>query len=294
MLAEGCHSLADTANQAFLLVGVRLSRRPPDEKHPFGYATETYFWAFIVALCLFSVGAAFSIYEGLHKLAGHGRPLEHIGWAYAVLAVSFALELYSFAVARREFHAIRRGRTFRQTLADARDPVVLTVLFEDAAALVGLAFAALGLFLTQRTGDPRWDGAASIAVGLALGAVAYVLAHESKDLLLGESVPRADRDRIRAIVAESPGVEAVVHLRTMHLGPQEALATIKVKFVDSLTTPELERAIDGIEARLRAALPILRRIYVEAGRPRAVEEAAPSAPGTNGHSQRAHVHDAER
>src|SRR5262245_51985468 len=142
MLAEACHSLADTANQAFLLVGVRLSRRPADEKHPFGYATETYFWTFIVALCLFSVGAAFSIYEGIHKLRSPSGPIQHVGWAYGVLGVSFALELYSFGVAQREFNAIRAGRSIRETLADARDPVVLTVLFEDAAALLGLVFAA--------------------------------------------------------------------------------------------------------------------------------------------------------
>jgi len=264
MLAEACHSIADTANQVFLLVGVRLSRRPPDEKHPFGYATETYFWAFIVALCLFSVGAAFSIYEGVHKLSG-GEPVRNPGWAFAVLGASFVLELVSFAVARREFRAVRAGRTVRQTVADARDPVVLTVLFEDAAALVGLVLAAGGIALSVRTGDARWDGLASILVGVVLGAVAFVLARESKDLLLGESVPSAERDRAREIVLGTPGVERVIHLRTMHLGPREALAAIKVKFAASLTTRELELAIDEIERRLRAELPVLLRIYVEPG-----------------------------
>lgn len=277
MLAEASHSLADTANQGFLLVGVRLSRRPPDEKHPFGYATETYFWAFIVALCLFSVGATFSIWEGAHKLAGAGGPLQNLPWAFGVLGVSFVLELYSFSVARREFRAIRAGRSVREAVADARDPVVLTVLFEDTAALLGLLVAAAGIALTAWTGDPRWDGAASIVVGLALGAVAFVLARESKDLLLGESVPASARRRIKEIVGAAPGVQEVVHVRTLHFGPQEALAALKVQFQDGMTTVDIERAIDEIEARLRAELPVLRRIYVEAGRAAAPAAERPAA-----------------
>jgi cation diffusion facilitator family transporter len=266
MLAEACHSLADTANQGFLLVGVRLSRRPPDEKHPFGYATETYFWAFIVALCLFAVGAAFSIYEGVHKILGHGDPVRNPMWAFIVLGASFALELYSFSVAQREFRAVRAGRTVRETVADARDPVVLTVLFEDSAALLGLALAAGGVALSVYTSDQRWDGVASILVGVVLAVVAYVLARESKDLLIGESLPQADRQKARAIVAATPNVREVIHLRTMHLGPTEALAAIKVRFADGLTTRDIEAATDEIERRLRSELPVLARIYIEAGR----------------------------
>jgi cation diffusion facilitator family transporter len=265
MLAEACHSMADTANQAFLLMGVRLSRRPPDERHPFGYATETYFWAFIVALCLFSVGAAFSIYEGTHKLLEPAL-IRRPTWAFVVLGASFLLELYSFTVARGEFRAIRAGRTVRQTMADARDPVVLTVLFEDAAALTGLLIAGAGIALTVYTGDGRWDGLASILVGVVLGVVAFVLARESRDLLLGESIPASERKRAQAVVEGTPGVKRVVHLRTMHLGPKEALAAIKVEFDERLTTRELEAATDEIERRLRAELPVLVRIYIEAGR----------------------------
>ena len=278
MLAEACHSLADTANQGFLLVGVRLSRRPPDEKHPFGYATETYFWAFIVALCLFAVGAAFSIYEGVHKMIGSAEQVRNPMWAFAVLGVSFALELYSFSVARREFRTIRAGRTVREAVADARDPVVLTVLFEDSAALVGLALAGGGVALSVVTGDPRWDGLASILVGAVLGVVAFVLARESKDLLIGESLPQADRVRARAIVAATPGVREVIHLRTMHLGPTEALAAVKVRFADGLTTRDIETATDEIERRLRAELPVLARIYVEAGRDDYTRRTAQHAP----------------
>src|SRR5215471_7528307 len=278
MLAEACHSFADTANQAFLLVGVRLSRRPPDEKHPFGYATETYFWAFIVALCLFAVGASFSIYEGVHKVLGAGEPIRNPTWAFAVLGASFALELYSFSVAQKEFRTIRAGRTVRETVADTRDPVVLTVLFEDSAALVGLALAAGGVALSIYTSDPRWDGLASILVGGVLGAVAFVLARESKDLLLGESLPAADRQRARDIVAQTPGVCEVIHLRTMHFGPSEALAAVKVRFEDKLTTRDIEAATDEIERRLRAELPVLARIYVEAGRDDYARRTAQHAP----------------
>jgi cation diffusion facilitator family transporter len=273
MLAEACHSTADTANQAFLLIGVRLSRRPADEKHPFGYATETYFWAFIVALCLFTVGAAYSIYEGVHKLRVPGE-LIRPAWAFAVLGASFVLELYSFSVARREFRAVRAGRSVRDAVADARDPVVLTVLCEDAAALCGLTFAAGGIALTLVTGDSRWDAVASILVGLVLGMVAYVLARESRDMLLGESIPPAARRRARAIVEATPGVARVVHLRTMHLGPAEALAALKVKFEDGLQTRDIERVTDEIEKRLRAELPVLMRIYVEAGFEDAAERRA--------------------
>jgi len=278
MLAEACHSLADTANQGFLLVGVRLSRRPPDEKHPFGYATETYFWAFIVALCLFAVGAAFSIYEGVHKVVGGGEPIRNPMWAFIVLGASFALEMYSFSVAQREFRTIRAGRSVRETVADARDPVVLTVLFEDSAALIGLTLAAGGVALSIYTNDPRWDGLASILVGGLLGAVAFVLARESKDLLLGESLPPADRERARDIVAQTPGVREVIHLRTMHFGPSEALAAVKVRFDDKLTTRDIEAATDEIERRLRAELPVLARIYVEAGRDDYARRTAQHAP----------------
>jgi cation diffusion facilitator family transporter len=265
MMAEACHSAADTANQGFLLIGMWRGGRRPDAKHPFGYATEHYFWAFMVALCLFSVGAAFSIYAGARRLAHPEQAFEHLGWAFAVLGVSFALELGSFRVALREFTTLRGGRTWVQTLRDARDPTVVAVLFEDAAALVGLVFATAGLALATWTGDARWDGAASIAVGLALGCVAYLLARECRDLLLGESVPPAARERLESIVRAQPGVLALLHARTMHLGPEEALAAIKVKFDDALSVREIEAAIDAMEKRLRQELPVLRRIYVEAG-----------------------------
>jgi cation diffusion facilitator family transporter len=266
MLAEACHSLADTANQVFLLIGLRASSRPPDEKHPFGYGPETYFWAFMVALCIFSVGGALSIWEGVDKIA-HGRDhaLGDPRWAYAVLAASIALESWSFTVAMREFKHLRRGRGLRATLTEARDPTVLTVLFEDLAALFGLAVAATGIALAHATGQPAYDGAASVVVGGALVAVALVLARDAKSLLIGQSVPEGERNRIAEIAAAARDVVGVVHIRTIHLGPRDVMCGLKLRFSPTLDTLTLKQRINELEAQLRAALPHLTRIYVEPG-----------------------------
>jgi cation diffusion facilitator family transporter len=268
MLAEACHSTADSANQIFLLVGMRKSARPPDRDHPFGYGPETYFWAFMVALCIFSVGGGFSVHEGVEKILHRhdpGQELRDPIWAYVVLGVSILLETYSFSVAMKEFRHIRAGRGVRRTLRETRDPTVLTVLFEDLAALFGLMVALIGILLTRYTGNVAYDGAASIVVGLALGAVAWVLARDTKSLLIGQSVTEADETRIRAIVAAHKDVVELVHLRTMHLGPDEVIAAIKVRFLGNLDTRRLELSINEIEAELRGELPRLRRIYIEPG-----------------------------
>jgi cation diffusion facilitator family transporter len=268
MLAEACHSTADSANQIFLLVGMRKSARPPDRDHPFGYGPETYFWAFMVALCIFSVGGGFSVHEGIEKILHRHEPgheLRDPTWAYVVLGVSVLLETYSFSVAMKEFRHIRAGRGVRRTLRETRDPTVLTVLFEDLAALFGLLVALIGILLARYTGNVAYDGAASIVVGLALGAVAWVLARDTKSLLIGQSVTEADETRIRAIVAAHQDVVELVHLRTMHLGPDEVIAAIKVRFLGNLDTRRLELSINEIEADLRKELPRLRRIYIEPG-----------------------------
>jgi len=276
MLAEACHSLADTTNQIFLLIGMRRSARPADEEHPFGYGPETYFWAFMVALSIFALGGGFSVHEGIEKILHRHDPGEGLGdarWAYAILGVSIALESYSLAVAMREFRNIRAGRGVRRTLSEARDPTVLTIMFEDLAALFGLGVAFAGIALTRHTGDVVWDGAASILVGVALGAVAVVLARDAKSLLIGEGMPPADVSRIREIVKSHPDVLDIIHLRTMHLGPEEVMLAIKVRFTGTLDTRTLEIKINEIEAALRAALPRLRRIYVEPGFDERREEA---------------------
>ena len=268
MLAEACHSTADTANQIFLLIGMQKSARPPDRDHPFGYGPETYFWAFMVALCIFSVGGFFSVHEGIEKILHRHDPAAELGdprWAYIVLGVSVVLESYSFSVAMREFRHIRAGRGVRRTLRETRDPTVLTVLFEDLAALFGLFVALGGIVLARVTGNVAWDGVASIVVGLALGAVAFVLASDTKSLLIGESMNEADERHIREIVCAHRDVVELVHLRTMHMAPEEVIAAIKVRFIGNLDTRTLERSINDIEAALRRELPRLRRIYIEPG-----------------------------
>jgi cation diffusion facilitator family transporter len=268
MLAEACHSAADSANQVFLLIGLRRSTRAPDRAHPFGYGLETYFWAFIVALCIFSVGGFFSVHEGVEKILHRhdpGNAIKDATWAYAVLGVSILLESYSLSVAMREFRHIRAGRGVRRTLRETRDPTVLTVLFEDVAALFGLVVALGGVVLSRVTGNVVWDGAASIVVGVALVAVAWVLGRDTMSLLIGESVTEADEQRIRDVVLGHRDVVELIHLRTMHMGPEEVIAAIKVRFLGNLDTHTLERSINEIEAALRRTLPRLRRIYIEPG-----------------------------
>jgi cation diffusion facilitator family transporter len=268
MLAEACHSSADTANQIFLLIGMRLSTRPPDRDHPFGHGPETYFWSFLVALCIFLVGGVVSVHEGVEKILHRHDPAAGLSdprWAYVVLGVSILLETYSFSVAMKEFRHIRAGRGVRRTLKETRDPTVLTVLFEDLAALFGLFVALAGILLARATGNVAWDGAASIVVGLALGAVAWVLGRDTKSLLIGQSVPEADEQRIRDIVIAHRDVVELVHLRTMHMAPEEVLAAIKVRFLGNLDARTLELSINEIEAALRDAVPRLRRIYIEPG-----------------------------
>jgi len=268
MLAEACHSLADTTNQIFLLIGMRRSSRPPDEHHPFGYGPESYFWAFMVALSIFALGAGFSIREGIHKIEHRHDADVQLGdprWAYIILGVSILLESYSLMVAMKEFRHIRAGRGIRRTLEETRDPTVLTVLFEDVAALVGLFIAFGGIFLSHHTGDVLWDGLASILVGVALGAVAWMLARDAKSLLIGEGVTRTEDNKIREIVQRQPDVIELIHLRTMHLGPDEVIMAVKVRFNGDLTVRALEERINQMEAELRKELPKLRRIYVEPG-----------------------------
>lgn len=269
MLAEAVHSLADTANQAFLLIGMKRSSRPPDQLHPFGYGTESYFWAFIVAGSIFLIGAAVSIWEGVEKLwmILRGEPLHegNVYWAIGVLTVSLILEAWSLRTALAEFRHLAGGRGLRQALRDIRDPTVLTVLFEDLAALFGLVAALIGVTLSYLTGQPIWDALASIVVGVALGTVAFYLGRDSMSLLIGEAVPQEEHQKLVEIAAAQPGVLQVIHLRTLHIAPQEVLAAFKLRFARDLTMDGLEERINELEKTLRTAYPHLRRIYIEPG-----------------------------
>ncbi|HUS63053.1 MAG TPA: cation diffusion facilitator family transporter [Kofleriaceae bacterium] len=267
MLSEAVHSLADSGNQLFLLLGMRRATRREDAFHEFGYAAERYFWAFIVAVSLFTMGATFSLYEGIHKVAHPGGEMGSPTVAYIVLAVSIVLELVSLQAAVKEFRHIKAGRSLRQTIDEARDAIIIVVLFEDLAALVGLFAAMGGLLMTQLTGNGVWDGIGSIVVGVTLFVVAAFLARKTKHLLIGLSVTPTERDRMVAIVEGSPGVKRLVHMRTMHLGPEEVLVGMKIIVSDQTEARDATQIIDVIEAQLRAEMPILKRIYIEIGVP---------------------------
>lgn len=265
MLSEAVHSLADTGNQIFLLLGMRRSLRREDAIHEFGYASERYFWAFIVAVSLFTIGATFSMYEGIHKVLHPGGATGGRTVAYIVLAVSIGLELFSLNAALGEFRHIKAGRSLRQTIDEARDAVVIVVLFEDVAALIGLFAALGGIALTQLTGNQVWDGVGSIVVGVTLFGVAYFLARKTKQLLIGQSVTQSQRIRMIELIESTPGVRRLVHMRTMHLGPEEVLVGMKIVVSDNAQVRDTTQVVDAVEARLRAELPILKRIYVELG-----------------------------
>jgi len=275
MLAETFHSLADTGNQVLLFVGMRLSRRPPDRAHPFGYGMNTYFWAFVVSAMLFTLGGAFSIWEAVHKLL---QPPAHVAspGAFFVLAGAFVFEAMSLGVALHSVHTERRGEPLLRFMREARDPTLPTVLLEDSAALLSILVAAAGLALAQRTGDPRWDAAASAAIGLILIAVATFLAYENYSLLLGEPATPEQEEAIRARLAADPAVRDVVSLHTMHLGPTAVLVSARVWFGPELTARQIEEAVLRLEDAARAALPGTRRrmILIEPARPEAAPRAA--------------------
>jgi cation diffusion facilitator family transporter len=262
MLAEALHSIADTGNQGLLLLGMKRAERPADEDHPFGHGKERFFWTFVVAVSLFTLGAGFSIYHGVMGLL-HGHELSDPLIALIVLAVAAVFESLALRTAWRQFQAKRGGRSVRRALREAKDPEILTVLGEDTAALSGITVAIVGIVLSRVTGEPAFDAAASIAIGLILGVTAYFLAREMLGLLLGEAATPPVRRRVVEIVTGFETVERVVDLRTMHLGPQELLIALDVLFHDGLDTDAIERAIDEIEAAIRDALPDARAIFVE-------------------------------
>ena len=262
LLAEAGHSVADTGNQALLMLGGRRGRRPADRAHPFGYGPERYFWSFVVALVLFSMGGLFALYEGINK-ALHPHSIDNAKIAFIILGVSIALETFSLRTAIKEANHVRGGRSWWNFIRTAKAPELPVVLLEDVAAEVGLVVALAGLTLSEVTGNARWDAVGSIAIGLLLVAVAFVLAVEMKGLLIGEAASDENLRTITDTIEGTPLVNSIIHMRTMHLGPDELLVAAKVDYEHSLGMPELARAIDDTEARLRAALPIADTIYIE-------------------------------
>lgn len=261
MLSEGVHSLVDSGNQILLLYGQAQAKRPPDRFHPFGYGRELYFWAFVVAILIFAVGAGVSLYEGWVHIADP-EPLRDPTINYVVLAVAALLEGTSWTIAVREFGA-RRGRTgWWEAIRQSKDPAGFIVLFEDSAALLGLAIAAAGVWASHTTGDPRIDGVASIAIGLILAAVAILLAREAKGLLIGESADPALISAIWSLLEKRAEISAVNHVRTIHTAPDAVFVAISADFEDRLTMGEGETLIEEIETALKTASPQISSIYI--------------------------------
>ena len=253
MLAETFHSVADTANEILLLLGMWLGARPPDESHPFGYGKNVYFWAFVVSVMLFTLGGAWSIWEGVRHYV-HPVDKRASLWAYAVLGGGLVFESISFGIALRGLFRAKGPRSIRDYWRESRDPTLLTVLLEDSAALVSLVIAAAGLWLTGRTGEGVWDAAASALIGVVLLAVAVVLAFENYSLLLGETATPRVEQAIRAAVLGDRGVRGIRELHTMHLGPRRILIVLGVTFAPDLRVPEVEEAVMRVQRRIAEAL----------------------------------------
>lgn len=266
MLAEAIHSVADMSNQALLLLGGRRSRRAPTETHPFGHGRERYFWSFVVALVLFTVGAAFAIHEGIDKVR-HPHEMNAPLVAVTILTAGIALETWSLRTAVIEATPLRRGRTWWAFVIRSRNPELPVVLLEDVGALLGLVIALAAVGLSSITGEPRWDGVGTIAIGLLLGAIAVVLAREMQSLLIGESADADDRAAITAAIGAAPGVVTLLHLRTQHLGPDEILVGARVTFDPTLDSAGVAATVNDVERRVRDAVPTAQPIYVEAALP---------------------------
>jgi cation diffusion facilitator family transporter len=261
MLAESIHSVADTGNQGLLFLGGKRARKAPTAQHPFGFGTERYFWAFIVALVLFTLGAMFALYEGIQKLIDP-HELDSPIWAFSVLGIAIVLEGWSLRTAHHEAKPSRGKGSWWSFIRTTKSPELPVVLLEDTGAITGLVFALVGISLATITGEPRWDALGSVGIGLLLGVIAVILAIEMKSLLIGEAVSPEVDAAIRTAILGGPEVSRIIHLRTEHLGPDDVMLAAKLEFTSD-TTAALTDAIDTVEARVRTSTPIIRLIFFE-------------------------------
>lgn len=260
MLTEGVHSLVDSTNQLLLMYGQKRAKRPPDAIHPGGYGRELYFWSFVVALLVFALGAGVSIYEGVeHVLHPEEAVSPLIG--YVVLFVAFALEAGSTYAAFRAFDATRRGQSWLEALTSTKDATSVIVLLENGAAMAGIVVAAVGLGLSQLTGDPRYDGIASVVIGVILAVVAIFLAREAKGLLIGEAADPELVAGLRAIAVRQ-GVRGIGEIVTVHNAPTQIVAAMNIDFDNSITAGDVERIVADLEAEIQAEFPSVTRLYV--------------------------------
>ncbi|RDI68699.1 cation diffusion facilitator family transporter [Nocardia pseudobrasiliensis] len=262
MLAEGVHSVADTGNQGLLLLGQNRAEQEADEKHQFGYGRNRYFYSFVVALVLFSLGAMFSLYEGIHKIQ-HPEELTSPIVAIVILVLAVGLEGFSFITAMRESAPLRGNLSWWRFIRNSRNPELPVVLLEDTGALIGLIFALAAVLLTMFTGDPIWDGIGTLCIGALLGAIAIVLIVEMKSLLIGEGATPDQTRKIRENLVDGARIDRVIHLRTEYLGPEELLIAAKVSIVPGLEITDIAQAIDDAESRVRTAVPTAKLMYIE-------------------------------
>ena len=262
MLAEAIHSVADAGNQALLLLGVRKAAKQPSKEHPFGYGRERYFWSFIVALVIFTLGAGFAVYEGIDKVR-HPHEIKGLWWAVGILGIGIVLESLSFRTAIREARPLLDGRGWWQFIRRSRSPELPVVLLEDLGALAGLVLALAAVVLAHTTGDAVWDGIGTLSIGVLLATIAVLLAVELKSLLIGEGALPEHRRQLIEAASAAPGIRRVIHLRTQHLGPDELLVGLKAEFDTDLDMGGLASAVNATEARLREAVPIATMIYIE-------------------------------
>jgi cation diffusion facilitator family transporter len=262
MLSEAFHSLVDTGNDALMLYGMRRSRRPADAEHPFGYGHELYFWTLVAGILFFALGGGMSIVTGFMHL-GEPKPPEDVGWSYAVIAAAMVFEGGSWYYGLKAFRKERRGRGIVETIRISKDPTTFSVLLEDSAALVGLALAFLGIFLSAELGVAWFDGASSVLIGVLLCLVAVVMVYESKELLVGEGMAKATLEGVRAIVCADPSVERLDKMLTLYLGPEEVMLAVDVRFRSDMKTSDIRQTIARMRQAIQERYPRIRRIFID-------------------------------
>ncbi len=263
MLSEAVHSLVDTGNQGLLLWGMNRSSRPADERHPFGYGMELYFWTFVVAILIFAIGAGVSLYEGFSRIHSP-REVQNTYINYIVLSVAMIFEGFAWTVAFREFQRYKGKMGYFKAIQVSKDPTVFTVLFEDSAAILGLVVAFIGLWLTQWFSLPIFDALASIVIGVILSGTAMLLAYESKGLLIGEAASAEVISGIRTILGGESSILSINEILTMHMGPEDVLLNISLAFHDNISAGDVENAITRLETNIKAKYPQIARVFIEA------------------------------
>ena len=264
MLAEAVHSLADTSNQALLLLGKKRSKKSPSAERPFGFGRERFFWAFVVSIVLFSLGSMYAVYEGIEKIR-HPHEIESLWWALAILLFAMVMEAYAFQTAVKESRLYKGNHSWKSFIRRSRIPELPVVLLEDFGALMGLVFAFVCVLIADVTGNAVWDGIGTLSIGILLGLIAIILAIETKSLLIGEGALPEQSIRIENAIISSPEVSSLIDMRTEYLGPETLLVAAKIEFSGETSPSDISADVDTIENRIREVEPLAKIIYLEPG-----------------------------